>query len=57
MLVSKPVDLATTITFSRSGRVVLADALVCSVGVSQEAEGVRDTGLFGCNVRNCGKTS
>ena len=54
-LVSKPVDLATAISFSSgTGRVVVLYALVCDVGVCQEAEGTRDTGLFGCGMRNCG---
>ena len=54
VLVSKPVDFSTTNSFSGGGRVVVADALVCGVGVSQGAEGARDTGMFGCGVRDCG---
>ena len=53
--VSEPVDLATTIKFnSGTGRVVVPDAPVSDVSVSQGAEGARDTGLLGCGVSNCG---
>ena len=53
-LMSKPVDLATAISFKNgTGRVVALYALVCDVGVFQGAEGTRDTGLFGCEMRNC----
>ena len=54
--VSEPVDLATTIRFnSGTGCVVVPDAPVCDVSVSQGAEGARDTCLLGCGVRNCGE--
>ena len=55
VLASKPFDLAITISFSSgTGRVVVSNAPDCDVGVCQGAEGARETGLFGCGMRNCG---